>query len=94
MDFDFEKRGPVDYIVHCYEKIPKQDVDHRAFFLELFLEQRFRDCTGKRYIPGGRSYVANGKETLDKMLNETVEKLEPVFYDIMENELGYKRDKE
>ena len=60
MDFDFEKGGPVDYIVHYYEKIPKQEVDHRASFLELFIEQIFRDCTGKRYVPGGRNYFANG----------------------------------
>lgn len=91
MSFNFETEGPIDYMVYCYEQIPKEEVSHRATFLELFLERMFSDCTGARYIPGGRTYKSDGIETLDKMFHGTTEELEPIFYDVCENILGAKK---
>jgi hypothetical protein len=89
MGFNFEIGGPIDYVVYCYEQIPKENWNTRESFLTLFLEKSFRDVTGRNIISGNRQYHGTGKEDVERMLKSVVEELEPVFYDVCENLLGF-----
>ena len=90
MGVDFTILGPIDYIVHCYEAIPKEELSHREAFLTLFLERHFLSLDPKVYHAGNsRNYHASGREELDRMLESTIEQLEPQFYLICKDMLGY-----
>lgn len=94
MDFDFNENGPVDYIVSCYEQIPKGEASHRHAFLTFFLESYFRDPDGRiGHFGITRSYTALGEGQLENMLNSTIEELEPFFYEVCTQLLGYKSNK-
>lgn len=70
-DFDFKKKSSVEYIVDCYEAIPKEEIHHRIFFLHSILDN------ANSFF----SFTSHGKEELYKMIKSDIERLEPQFYD-------------
>lgn len=71
MGFNFKNKSSVEYIVECYEAIPKDELYHRIFFLHSIL-------SGPHDL---HSYTSKGEKELRRMLKSDIERLEPEFYD-------------